>query len=103
MNKYTEKVLFWILKHDYSKQHWHTVAAEMLVEDQGDHELSTPRLAQAIREFHIKFQDAVVKPGNVLYDFIDIAYFDVDWQFVAKQVIETYLETQAESEGDDPS
>lgn len=83
MNDYTEKVIYWIHHHEYSRQHWETVAKEMLAEDNGDRSISEPRLAQVIREFHMKFQDAVVKPGNVLYDFIDMAYIEVDWQAVA--------------------
>ncbi|MGE4170659.1 MAG: hypothetical protein AB7F28_08090 [Candidatus Margulisiibacteriota bacterium] len=87
-NVYTEKVLYWLLHHDYSKNHWITVATEILAESENDLETAIPRLGFAIRNFHLKFQDAVVKPGNVLYDLIDVAFISVDWDAVAKAFYE---------------
>lgn len=88
MNVYTEKIIFWIDHHQYSRQHWDTVANEVLAEA-GSMEDAIPRLGFAIRSFHIKFQDGVVKVGNVLYDLIDLAYMNVDWDAVAKHVYDT--------------
>ena len=82
-NQYTEKIIFWIESQSYSKDHWLDAAKSILEESDGHVEEATPRLGFAIRNFHLKFQDAVVKPGNVLYDFVDMAYIQVDWDQVA--------------------
>ena len=84
VNVYTEKVIYWIDHHEYSRQHWDTVSREVLDESNGIVEEAVPRLSFAIRNFHLKFQDAVVKPGNVLYDIIDMAFINVDWDAVAR-------------------
>ena len=92
-NQYTKKVIFWIESQDYSKNHWLEVAQEVLDESEGDIEEAIPRLGFAIRNFHLKFQDAVIKPGNVLYDFVDMAFIKVDWDQVA-EVCYTWLPTK---------
>lgn len=81
---YTERVIYWIDAHEYSKQHWQTVAAEFLAQEDGQLENAILRLAEGLKSFHHQFQDAVVKPGNVLYEFIDLALDKVDWLAVAK-------------------
>ena len=86
INMYTEKVIYWIDHHQYSRQHWETVAREIFEESQQDLSVAVPRLGFAIRSFHIKFQDGVIKVGNVLYDLIDLAYMNVDWDAVASHV-----------------
>lgn len=83
LNLYTQKIIYWIDYHGYSQMHWETVAKEIWEETAPDLEEAITRLSFAIRAFHIKFQDAVVKPGNVLYDLIDIAFVSVDWDRVA--------------------
>ena len=85
-NIYTEKIIYWIDYHPYSKRHWDTVAQEILEAQGGDLSEAIVQLSFAIRAFHIKFQDAVVKPGNVLYDLVDIAFVSVDWDAVAGHV-----------------
>ncbi len=82
-NLYTEKVIYWIRYHEYSRNHWRVVAQEILDEVKGDLAEATIKLSFAIRSFHLKFQDAVVKPGNVLYDMVDMGFILVDWDAVA--------------------
>ena len=91
-NIYTQKVIYWIDYHGYSKMHWETVAKEILAEVNGEMSEAIPRLSFAIRSFHLKFQDAVVKPGNVLYYLIDGAFVSVDWDAVAIHCYEMFLQ-----------
>ena len=85
---YTEKVIYWIRYHAYSKSHWQTVAQEVLGEVSGDMTEALPRLSFAIRAFHLKYQDAVIKAGNVLHDLVSIGYIEVDWDKVAQSVFD---------------
>jgi hypothetical protein len=85
MNIYTEKIIYWIEYHDYSRNHWETIAKEILEEKNNNLDEAIIQLSFSIRSFHLKFQDAVVKPGNVLYDLIDNAYINVDWDQVARR------------------
>jgi hypothetical protein len=54
----------------------------------GDEAKAIDKLSFAIRSFHIKYQDAVVKPGNVLYDLIDMGFISVDWDRVAHAFVD---------------
>ena len=70
--------------HAYSKQHWDTVAQEYLVQEEGDLEKAVARLALSISGFHDQFRNAVVKPDNVLHEFVGLAFDCVDWVCVAR-------------------
>ncbi len=85
-NLYTEKIIYWIGYHSYSKMHWDTEAVEILAACDGDVSEAIVQLSFSIRRFHITFQDAVIKPGNVLYDLVDIAFVSVDWDAVAGHI-----------------
>jgi len=86
MNLYTERVIFWIETHAYSKEHWETVAQEALAMYGGNVEQATIGLGESISQFHEKFRDAVVKPDNVLHDFVGMGFEQVDWKAVAEFV-----------------
>ena len=94
---YTERVIYWIDAHHYSQQHWQTVAAEYLAQEEGQVDLAILRLAEALKSFHHQFQDAVVKPGNVLYEFIDLALDKVDWIAVAQSRYQSDTLTTSDS------
>ena len=81
---YCERILYWLLNPAYSKQHWEAVAIEIRDRCDSDMNRAVVELAYQIRNFHIKFQDAVVKPGNVLYDLIDLIFVEADFEAVAK-------------------
>ena len=90
MDIQTQRVIFWLDAHDYSKQHWETVAREIYDQCDGDLGKSIEELAKAIQSFHHKFQDAVVKPGNVLHEFIEMGLAKVDWIEVARTRFKQY-------------
>ncbi len=84
LNIYTERVIFWLDQHQYSKQHWATVASEYLEQENGNMEQAVLRLSEGLKGFHKTFRDAVIKQDNVLHDFISMCLEDVDWLTVAK-------------------
>ncbi len=84
MDLHTQRVIFWIDEHHYSRQHWEVVAQDIYVKHEKNVERATEELAKAIEGFHHQFQDAVVKPGNVLHEFIEMSLAKVDWVAVAK-------------------
>lgn len=81
---YTLRVIYWLDAQSYSQQHWNTVATEYLTQENDSLEKAIPRLAESLKGFHEQFRDAVVKPGNVLHEFIDMALDKVDWTRVAQ-------------------
>lgn len=90
MDLHTQRVIFWIDEHQYSRQHWETVALEVYHNNDKDLEKATDELAKAIQGFHHQFQDAVVKPGNVLHEFIEMSLAKVDWIAVARTRYKSY-------------
>lgn len=84
MSIYTEKVIYWLDYHEYSRMHWSGVAKEILAEVEYHLDDAIPKLAQVLHQFHITYQNAVVKKDNLLYDFVEMAYEKVDWTQVAK-------------------
>ncbi len=88
MNFQTLRVLYWINAHDYSRNHWATVALESLVKCDQEHAKAKALLTTIIRDFHLKFCDSVIKHGNVLYDFVQMGFDEVDWAAVADAVMD---------------
>jgi hypothetical protein len=84
LNIHTERVIFWLDQHAYSKQHWATVATECMEQEDGNLEQAIVRLSEGLKDFHKTFRDAVVKPDNVLHDFISMGLEHVNWITVAK-------------------
>jgi len=85
MNKtITTCVIDWLEKHDYSLQHWDVVAKELLEHHQNSVALATSALAENLKTFHQKYQDAVVKPDNLLYDLLSLNFKQVNWVEVAE-------------------
>ena len=84
MSIYTEKVIYWLDYHEYSRMHWSGVAKEILAEVEYHLDDAIPKLAQVLHQFHITYQNAVVKKDNLLYDFVEMAYEKVDWTQVAR-------------------
>ncbi|MSR88491.1 MAG: hypothetical protein EXS67_02415 [Candidatus Margulisbacteria bacterium] len=88
MNSQTQRIIYWLNHQDYSQQHWATVAAECLEKSCQNTEQATVLLSESLHQFHEKFRDAVVKPGNALHDFISMGLDEVDWEEVAKKVLD---------------
>jgi hypothetical protein len=84
MSLYTQKVIYWLDYHEYSRMHWSDVAKEILAEVDYQLNEAIPKLAHSLHQFHITYQNAVVKKDNLLYDFIDICFEHVDWTEVAQ-------------------
>ena len=84
MSIYTEKVIYWLDYHEYSRMHWLDMAKEVLAEVDYHLDEAIPKLAHVLHQFHITYQNAVVKRDNLLYDLIDMAYDQVDREAVAK-------------------
>jgi len=84
MDIHTQRVIFWLDEHGYSRDHWVLVARDIYEKHEHDMEKAVEELASAIEGFHHKFQDAVVKPGNVLHEFIEMSLAKVDWVAVAR-------------------
>lgn len=80
---YTQIVIQWLREHEYSRQHWETVANEMRDKAKGDREKAIILLAEALEDFHHKYRDAVVKENNLLHTFISLGYHEVNWKSVA--------------------
>ena len=81
---YTKKVIEWLEKQDYSNQHWHVVAQEILEQHHGNITLASSALAENLKAFHLKYQTAVVKPDNLLFDLISLCFNKIDWIQVAE-------------------
>ena len=86
MNKHTAAAIYWVNNPEYSKQHWETVASECMAKADQEIEKAMGLLSESLRAFHLEFQNAVVKPGNVLHEFIAMGLDEVDWVAVADAV-----------------
>lgn len=80
---FTEKVIFWLDEHEYSKQHWKTAADDFLEKSSSKDE-AIEKLAVALKNFHIRYKTALIKPDNVLFELLEMCFDDVDWISVAK-------------------
>jgi hypothetical protein len=87
MNRHTQHAIYWVNNPEYSRQHWETVASEFMEETGGDRDRALVLLSENLRNFHDTFRDAVVKPGNVLHDFICMGLEEVDWTLVAEEAM----------------
>jgi hypothetical protein len=85
---WTEKVIFWLDEHQYSVDHWGVVAQECYEKAGADKEKTHALMKEALISFHGKFKDAVVKPGNILYDILSVSLDLVDWDRVARSRLE---------------
>ena len=83
-NSYTERVIHWLDDQDYSKKHWQTIATECYEKTEKNQDQAIELLAEHLKNFHKKYQTSVVKPNNILFDFIDLGLNEVDWIEVAK-------------------
>ena len=86
---YTQRVIYWVHSQQYSQQHWETVAAELLAQENGDQGRAIIRLAQGLSAFHEHYRDAVVKSNNLLHELITVAFEQVDWISVAQSFFTT--------------
>jgi hypothetical protein len=81
---YTDKIIDWLDKERYSRDHWTVVSTEMMEKAGGDESEAIKLLAESLRSFHMKYRDAVVKQDNVLHDLLTDCLELVDWVSVAK-------------------
>tara|TARA_B100001113_G_scaffold353210_1_gene356740 strand:+ start:2792 stop:3115 length:324 start_codon:yes stop_codon:yes gene_type:complete len=82
---YTQLVIEWLDKHEYSRKHWRVVAQEC-IDKARDNPEATPvsLLTDALESFHYKYRQAVVKDFNLLADILVHAFEQVDWVQVAE-------------------
>ena len=90
MDIYTQRVIFWLDQHEYSRQHWDVVAKETYDECDKDLGKAVEELAKGLYAFHKKYQDGVVKPGNVLHELIEMGLAKVDWEAAARSRYKSY-------------
>jgi hypothetical protein len=87
---YTQLVIEWLDKHEYSRQHWLVMAKESQAQakenKESDNTESDPvkLLAATLKDFHKKYREAVVKEFNLLSDILEHAFDQVDWIQVAE-------------------
>jgi hemerythrin-like domain-containing protein len=87
----TERVIFWLEAHEYSKEHWAYMARECFKQAEADRDKAIKLLSDALKGFHYKFRDGVVKPGNVLFEFISTSLELVDWIEVSSRCFDSLL------------
>lgn len=87
-NFFTEKVVHWLVKHDYSKNHWRTVHGEITTTfpNASDAEIKV-KFAASLEDFHVKYRNAVVKEDNLFHDMITACYSQIDWKRVSGEFI----------------
>ena len=83
----TGLVLDWLLKENYSKQHWDTVASEMREKANGDDGKEVELMATALRQFHNLYINKVVRDNNVLHDLLSRCFEKVDWDRLARHFL----------------
>ncbi len=83
MNTVTRRVIYWLDHHHYSAKHWQEIADDCLEKNKGNLSQAIHDLAESLKGFHCQFRDAVVKSDNVLYEFISLAFTEVNWFAVA--------------------
>jgi hypothetical protein len=82
---YTQLVMEWLEKHEYSRKHWMYVAEQSLNQSKSDPSVTAvSRLESALKGFHHKYRKAVVKDFNLLSDILEHAFDHVDWKAVAE-------------------
>lgn len=86
-DKISELVLDWLLKENYSKQHWDNVASEMREKANGDDGKEVELMATALRQFHNLYINKVVRDNNVLHDLLSRCFEKVDWERLAKHFL----------------
>lgn len=83
---YTQLVIEWLDKHEYSRKHWLVMAKES--KDQATEEVNAVTLlANSLESFHKKYRHAVVKDFNLLADILEHAFEKVDWIQVAESLL----------------
>ena len=80
----TTVVLEWLLKENYSKQHWENVAKEFTGKANNDTGKAIKLMADALKEFHSLYINKVVRGNNVLHDLLNACFEKVEWAEVAK-------------------
>ena len=96
---YTQLVIEWLDKHEYSRKHWLVVAQEC--QDQAKDKADTTPvelLTVALEGFHHKYRQAVVKDFNLLADILDHAFEQVDWVQVAESRLMNLLDQTSETQ-----
>jgi hypothetical protein len=84
---YTQLVIEWLDKHEYSRKHWLIVAKEcQLQSKESDDPVkeTVNALSRTLKDFHKKYRVAVVKDFNLLADILEQAFDHVDWVQVAE-------------------
>ena len=82
---YTQLVIEWLDKHEYSRKHWLVVAQECVDQASQNSDLTAVTLmTDALKSFHKKYRKAVVKDFNLLADILEHAFDQVDWVQVAE-------------------
>lgn len=82
----TSLVVHWLDKHKYSRNHWQTVANEMIVKAKDDPKDAELLLAEALKSFHNIYQEKVVQKDNLLSDLLNQCFEVVDWIAVARNL-----------------
>lgn len=84
---YTQLVIEWLDKHEYSRKHWLVVAKECQSKSKDSEDPvkeTVSALASTLKAFHKKYRAAVVKDFNLLADILEHAFDHVDWVQVAE-------------------
>ena len=88
MTDETQLVIDWLKKEKYSRDHWAFMAQEVRDKYPDDTLKVAEALADVAKGFHKKYQDAVVKSDNVLAEFLNRSFDNVDWLLVADAILE---------------
>lgn len=78
----------WLKKEAYSRDHWQYMTQECLSLEKNKRDKAIERLSDTLKSFHRKYQDAVVKKGNLLAEFLDHAFSKVNWKQIATDMID---------------